>query len=438
MMTRPKSEPGKRRIIVDLSYPHGGVNDYIHPHMYNGQEAVHALPTIADLLAEIRDANSQDTKLAVVDISRAYRHFPTCPLDWPLLVLYQDGKYYFDRATPFGARMSSYVMQSAAQFVIRALGARGIKALMYLDDLILVTNTQAQDQHYAAVLTLLRSLSLEVAQHKLQPPARRVVWLGIEVDLDANTIAIPTPKLQEIQQGLANASRQKSLTKKALQRAVGQINHLSKVVAPARLFMGRLLAAIRGKGHPRIRVTPSMKADFAWSRRFLKDYNGRAIIPPLLKKREIWADSCLKGGSATDGRLCYTYTYPEAMATAHHITHLEAINCLAAARIFTTPEDKGNVVVINCDNQLAVDAYRGGRAHDPVLSARAFWFLGAKNEVVYQFNHVPGELMGVPDALSRVMLADKYKLQADSYVEEMALTWVRAPHRAFTFTSFYF
>ena len=68
MMTRPKAEEGKRRVIVDLSFPHGGVNAYVHPHLYNGQEALHTLPTITDLLQMVREADDADTQLAVIDI----------------------------------------------------------------------------------------------------------------------------------------------------------------------------------------------------------------------------------------------------------------------------------------------------------------------------------------------------------------------------------
>ena len=440
IMTRPKAEEGKRRIIVDLSFPEGGVNAYIHPHTYHGKDAVHSLPIVNNLLQILQEVGTGDTRLAVVDISRAYRHFPTCPLDWPLLVLQYDNKYYFDRATPFGARMSSYIMQSAASFIVRALESRGIRSLMYLDDLILISQADTVEREYQEAINLLISLALEVAAHKLQPPSRQVVWLGIKIDLEENIISIPPKKLSEIQQGLALASRQQSLTRRALQRVVGQINHLGKVVTPARLFMGRLLAALRGAGRKRMKVNRSMKADFAWFRRFLKDFNGKAIIPQTKSRREIWADACLQGGGATDGDRCYSFTFPQDMQAAHHITHLEAINCLAAARTLALPKDKGNVVLIHCDNQSAVEAYKGGRAEDPVLNAcaRAIWFLGAQRQVEYEFNHVPGKLMDVPDALSRVMVSSKYERLAEEYINELDLEPIRITRNAFSFSSFFF
>ena len=132
LMTREKAEPGKRHIIVDLSYPEDGVNAYIVQHTYDSQEAWHCLPTVARAVRVISDMGGSNVYRAVVDLSRAYRHFGVFPLDWSLLAIQHEGALYFDRAVPFGARMSSYIMQSIADFSVRALERRGITALMSL------------------------------------------------------------------------------------------------------------------------------------------------------------------------------------------------------------------------------------------------------------------------------------------------------------------
>ena len=183
-----------------------------------------------------------------------------------------------------------------------------------------------------------------------------------------------------------------------------------------------------------------MKADLSWFRRFLKDFNGKRIIQAQYSTRSVWADACLLGAGAHDDRACYSYTFPDSIKNNHHITHLEAINCLAAARVLTNQQDAGTVVIINCDNQAAVEAYRGGRARDKVLSAcaRALWFLSANNGVIYEFNHIPGDLMTIPDALSRAMTGPKYRSLADKFIQEMNLQCVEVPRSAFMFSSFYF
>ena len=85
MMTREKSEPGERRVIVDLSFPDGGVNKFIPSHIYNGAPAVHNLPTIQSAIDTIATTCPGDVHMAVIDLSRAYRQFPVAPTDWPLL-----------------------------------------------------------------------------------------------------------------------------------------------------------------------------------------------------------------------------------------------------------------------------------------------------------------------------------------------------------------
>ena len=51
-----------RRIIVDLSYPDGGIYLYIAPHIYNGQDAAHNLPTVGGTtlgpLTDVSNSNS--------------------------------------------------------------------------------------------------------------------------------------------------------------------------------------------------------------------------------------------------------------------------------------------------------------------------------------------------------------------------------------------
>ena len=141
MMSREKSTGEGRRIIVDLSYPDGGINLYIAPHIYNGQDAAHNLPTVGSAIATIAATPPGDIHMAVVDLSRAYRQFPISPLNWPLLGVYWDDAWAFDRRLPFGSRMSSFVMQTLAEFIVRALARRAVASHMYLDDVIIISPT---------------------------------------------------------------------------------------------------------------------------------------------------------------------------------------------------------------------------------------------------------------------------------------------------------
>ena len=351
LMTREKSEVGKRRIIVDLSFPDGGINKQITKNTFDGKGVGHSLPTIMSAVNTINEMGHTDIWLSVIDLSRAYRHFAVCPLDWPLLGIKEEGKYYFDKSLPFGARMSSYVMQTIAAFIVRALKRRNIVAHMYLDDVILISQTKEKaERDHNVTRTMLQSMGLKIAETKVQQPAHKVTWLGIDIDTHNNSLSIPEPKLEHIKSCLAQASTLKTLTLKQLQRVIGVVNHLSKVVHPARLFVGRLLAAMRNTGAGHIPVSSGMRADLAWFRRFLSSYNGRAILPNDRLVKSVWADACLEGAGATDGKRYYAYRFPGKVTSTHDIVHLEAMNCVAAARDFASHADAGGIIHIYCDN----------------------------------------------------------------------------------------
>ena len=138
--------------------------------------------------------------------------------------------------------------------------------------------TRVQAQFHEAC-TLITHIGLRIAAHKVQPPAPAITWLSIRIDTVANEISIPPLKLDSIQRGLAAAGEEKPLTVRQLQSIIGHINHLSKAVASARLFMGSLLAALRSAHGPRVHVSPAVRAVWPGSRSSLKTYNGLAIIP---------------------------------------------------------------------------------------------------------------------------------------------------------------
>ena len=439
LMTREKPDSDERRVIVDLSYPQGGVNQHILPHVFNNRPATHNLPTVEMAVEIIARTPPGDVHLAVIDLSRAYRQFPVPPTDWPLLGLYFDGKYFCDGRIPFGARLSSYAMQSVANFITRALEKRGITALMYLDDILIISaGEQLARTQYRITLELLETLGLQVAHKKLQPPNTAVTWLGVHIDLVRNTLSIPVHKVELIQKCLAAAARQKSITTRHLQSLLGHLNYVARVVRAARTFVARMLAALRAAQGNDVIITAHVKADIGWFLRYLHAHNVKSIIPHGRTVLRIWADSSLTGGGATDGARYYAYKYPPAISDHHHITQLEALNTLAAVRTFVDPTHAGGVVEVYCDNSASVSAYTSGRARDGVLAAccRAMWFVAAATNTSLEFAHVPGESMILPDALSRAHADPRLNAKAQEIISKRPLQRQPIDKRAFCYSSF--
>ena len=335
--------------------------------------------------------------------------------------------------------MSSYAMQSVAGFITRMLRRDGIQSFMYLDDIIIISNggDLAQNQFNHTIKTL-EQLGLQVATRKLQPPSRTATWLGITIDLDQNIMFIPPAKLSVITKCLAAATRQSTITKTHLQSILGYINHLAKVVRAARIFVARLLAALRAAKGDAISVTPHVKADLAWFARFLATHNARAIIPHKRTVLRIWADSSMQGGGATDGERCYAYRYPDRLADHHHITQLEALNVLAAVRTMVSKAQAAGVIEIYCDNSASISSYSSGRARDVVLAAccRAMWYHAAETQTEMVFAHVPGESMILPDALSRSHDSGAMAAKAVTIIKDLCIRRISVNANAFSYKAF--
>lgn len=82
LMSREKKGTDARRIIVDMTYPPDvSVNAYIYKNTALGVQRDHTLPS-DDHVVEHVLSMGPGSFMATTDISRAYKNFLSCPLDW--------------------------------------------------------------------------------------------------------------------------------------------------------------------------------------------------------------------------------------------------------------------------------------------------------------------------------------------------------------------
>lgn len=423
MMTRPKSEEDKRRIILDLSYPKDrSVNAFIKKKTALGLTFSHVLPSVDNLTKDIR-SYGKGCYLSCIDVKRAYKNFISCPLSWPLLACTWEGSYYLDTSMPFGARVSSTHMQNVADHLTQIVQKEGHKSYMYLDDWIQVSETkQGSQAAYDRARSLLEELGLPEATEKTQPPTTQLKWLGIDIDTEKMEISIPSAKTNEILELVQQARERKSITVKRLQSLLGKLQHISKCVAPGRLFVNRLLEKLRSSTGQHVRLDHEARKDLDWYISFLKEWNGISIISTGVIVMEIVADACPEGIGASDYDRAYAAAVP-ASVKGRHISAIESINVLIAAKTFINETHSGGVIRIRCDNSAAVEVYRTGKGRDPSLlaTAREIWRIQAELSVKILFVHTPGKEMELADKLSRSVLSQKHKNNADEIISVYSL-----------------
>lgn len=431
LMTREKANGIDRRIIVDLSFPPGrGPNAFVNRNTVFGIELTHTLPTINDAVNIITSLDF-NVALGSIDIARAYRNFILDPLDWPLTCMQHDGKFYVDRAMPFGSRISSVYMQRMALFIQRALLVRGILTVVYLDDVLLILKRHENpDGIFVQARDLIMELGLPIAWDKIVTPTRCLKFLGIFLDLDKKEIRMPEEKIRKFADLARHTYNKRIVSVKTVQSIAGHINHLSKAVRPARLFLNRILEALRNAEKGPVKVDRQFKADLQWFLTFLPAFNGRTLILSPDPTVVIEADSSLVGGGAYMDKWCYAYRYPSDIVAHFHISQLEALNCLIAARVFLTYHHDECVRIV-CDNQGAIASLSSGKGRDSVITSvcRAFWFFAAKRNIHFIFTHAPGESMIVADALSRQYSSEAEYYKAQNLAYRLGLKYVNVDDR---------
>ena len=117
-----KSQPGKWRLIVDLSHPDGlSVNDGISSALCSLSYA--SIDKAADIVLRL----GRNTQLAKLDIRSAYRIVPVHPEDRWLLGMSWRGKVYINTVLPFGQRSAPKVFNTIADALEWIMNAKASK-----------------------------------------------------------------------------------------------------------------------------------------------------------------------------------------------------------------------------------------------------------------------------------------------------------------------
>lgn len=424
-MSRPKRDSNERRVIADLSFPEDvSINAYILKNAVWGETRAHSLPTVSQFVEKVKELGP-GSYMSTVDISRAYKNFRSDPLDWPLLCANWGNNYYCDITMPFGARASSLHMQSAANAIVYALEQKGVYARVYLDDIItLSADKEAALAHHDIVIQLLTRLGLPIARDKIQTPARAVEWLGININTLDMTISIPHKKVQDTLIAVKKYKKRRSMSKRELQSLIGRLIHVAKCVSPARLFVSRLLDALRAADRKYLKVTREMKADLDWFTVFCEDWNGISLISRAAPNKSMVVDASLTGIGGTDGVRAYGAQLGGDHQLARNISEIEALNIAVALHTLIDSSYIGAHVQINCDNLSSVQLMQTGKGRNKIMldAARAVWMLQAKFDIHISYEHIRGKDNKLADALSRAHLTPAMAQYAQTQLHKFNIT----------------
>ena len=117
--------------------------------------------------------------------------------------------------------------------------------LNYVDDFIGVATPSITHKSYDFLLKLLCQLGLHGSVRKLVQPRTKVVCLGVEIDTEIRTVAIPPEKLDAICVMVKQWLSKCACNKRELQSLLGNLLYVAKCVKNVRTFLNRMLQLLR-------------------------------------------------------------------------------------------------------------------------------------------------------------------------------------------------
>ena len=368
-----KHQPGKWRLIVDLSSPRDkSVNDGI------AREDCSLTYVKVDSIVDSILAMGRGTLLAKMDVKSAFRNIPVHPADRHLLGIAWRDRLYVDACLPFGLRSAPKIFNAVAdalEWISRKHGVNN--GWHYLDDFLV---------------------------------AGRV--LGIEFDTDGLLLRLPWEKLLRIRQILLEWARKKKCTKRELKSLVGHLQHAATIIKPGWTFLRRMydLLSQAKLPHHYIRLDEGFKSDLAWWSLFLESWEGTAMMspskPPIPTSTVTSDASGSWGCGAFRDNQWFQLAWPDEATSQQSITLKELAPLVIALGIWGA-QWRSQVVRCLCDNAAVVSILRSrtSRNKEVMHLLCCLYFYEAHFECKLTAEHIPGIHNDRADDLSRNCLS---------------------------------
>ena len=397
-------QPGKFRLIVDLSSPAGGsVNDGIPT------ELCSLVYATVEEAASLVKGHGKGALMSKLDLMSAYRMVPIHPQDQWLLGIIWKTTVLVDRALPFGLRSAPKIFNSVADGLAWAMSCAGIvHPIHYLDDFFFCGPAHSPVCQVAldTAIPLCHRLGLPVAPTKVEGPTTCLTFLGIEIDSVAQELRLPPEKLRRLISMLSEWEGRRSATKHQLQSLIGHLSHASKVVKPGRPFMRELIRtmAIPKASFHLVCLNTQCRADIMWWSTFLSVWNGISLFPGMPLGSIVTSDASGSWGCGAFQAhpvLWFQLQWPSQLGDLN-IAIKELIPIVISAAIWGHAWHNQRVV-FRSDNMAVVHTLVKSSTKDPFLAhlIRCLTFFEAHFNFEDKAEHVAGKANIGADALSR-------------------------------------
>ena len=274
----PKHDPGKFRLIHDLSFPKGDSINF-----YTSKEFTTVQYESLDRVVELVMSCGPRCLIAKADIQEAFRLIPIRPQDYPLLGFTWQGIFYHDKVLPMGSAVSCQTFEHfsrALQWILQS-HFNVVNVTHLLDDFIFVGsyNEPTCLNSLLSFENLAQEMCIPLNKTKRCLPATCQIVYGIEIDTNAMQLRLPQEKLAKALSLVNRMAKCRKVILRDLLSLIGLLSFACLVVSAGRSFLRRLLNLTVGvtRLHHYVTLNSEARADlYAW-KIFLHSFNGKSV-----------------------------------------------------------------------------------------------------------------------------------------------------------------
>ena len=390
----PKASGGWRPVL-DLS----ALNQFLQ-----------VMPFRMETASSIREAVRPGDWGASLDLTDAYFHIPIAKSDRKWLRFVWEGRVFQFRVLPFGLSLAPWLFTMVTKELGKVLRAMGIRIRMYLDDwLILAESQELCRSQMGILLSATRNLGFQTNLEKSDlVPSQRFAFLGMSFDTVRFTVAPVQKRIDRLLISLSTLSAAPHASARQLMSLLGTLESLAPLVQLGRLFKRPLQRAVRSRW-----CSSSLPWDYPvelspWWESAVQQWRdsdwllqGVPISLPS-PSDHLFTDASLQGWGAHLGPLVASGLWTSAQCQWHiNLLEMEAVRL---ALLEFLPSLQGSHVMLRTDNtSVACYLNKQGGVRSPSLSEAAEKILlwCRQKEIVISAQHVPGCLNVIADQLSR-------------------------------------
>lgn len=444
----PKPKTNSTRTITDCSQHSAGINNWIDPHFHRGREWHMHLPTGQNIVQDIsrvrRENPGKKILLFKIDMSRYYRFFVLCPGQSVFFCVQWRGRRYLDRACSFGNRGACLCSQRASNAIAWIFRTQveprpgvpnsgrfcccrddcdcgDLVCRPYVDDLSVAAPEDVAHYLFGMLLAIIKTLGLQASKTpgNIVPPTEIAVVLGVQYNLVDNTVSLPPEKLADTISLLFIWLGKDTATKRELKSIIGKLLYCSRVVAPGRLFLGRMLDTERRAARldAPVPLDNNFRLDCEWWHENINQWNGISILE-FYPAGIVGVDASSAGIDGKPALGAFNFmsnqwfkvVVPESMED-WHISDLELLTHIVVARVWGA-QWSGLCITGHTDSEAAQKFLSSGRSKKDrrLVMGRVFWALQHRLSFSWKAVHIPGTENILPDAASRWSSVTKQRL----------------------------